>query len=282
MNPAKAKEHFSAYYEGTLDRGLKQAFETRLREDAQLNAEYLAFENTMQQLDGMRTVDVVVPSDLHERISARVDKHVWEQKREEKPSYLKLLRGLALAGVAGAGFFVAITQFRGNSGVSQSGIISAPGSNPAKLDISSTANGVRLSYKDARDQRVLIKDESGAILQEIQLQANKAIEDKPLTNESADAQLLTVEFEGGNPTLLALPGTVRNTEKTGEGSVADFARALAGKFGQAVVVEAPQTGQKVNWNFDTADPVGEAKEAVSPLTLNVELRQSGIIWIQTH
>src|SRR5947209_1700267 len=81
MNLAKARDYFSAYYEGSLERGLKQAFETRLAEDAQLQAEFAAFEKTMKGLEAFGAVEIEPPADLHERITARLDHAIWEQKR---------------------------------------------------------------------------------------------------------------------------------------------------------------------------------------------------------
>ena len=36
MNPAKAREYFTDYHEGTLDRGLREAFDRAMQEDAEL------------------------------------------------------------------------------------------------------------------------------------------------------------------------------------------------------------------------------------------------------
>ncbi len=99
MTLAKAKDYFSAYHEGSLDRGLKQAFETRLREDTQLQAEYRAFERTMKELEAFGCVEVEPPSDLHDKIAARLDKAIWDQKRQ-KNSGVKL----RLVEASGSGF----------------------------------------------------------------------------------------------------------------------------------------------------------------------------------
>lgn len=288
MNPAKAKDHFSAYYEGTLDRGLKQTFETRLREDAQLQAEYLAFENTMQELDGMRAVEVVVPSELHEKIAARLDKHVWDQKRTEKPSYFRWLRGLALAGVAGVGFFIAYTQLNQPTGkAGEMGIINV-NSNPGFSFETTAGNGVTLSYDSGRDQDVTIRDESGQVLQRIRLTSAKGMENKPLSNDTSAARVLTIELDGSSArTLVALPGKAVSAEQAGKGNLRDLARAIAAHYQKPVVIsdvgndDATMT-QSLDWNFATTDPVGSATEAVSPLNLKVELRSTGIIWIFSH
>jgi|GEM_PF-4063019 len=42
MNAPKAREYFSAYRDGSLDKGLKQALERKFQEDGLLRAEYQA------------------------------------------------------------------------------------------------------------------------------------------------------------------------------------------------------------------------------------------------
>ena len=48
MNANKAREFFSAYYEGSMDRAIRQTFERRLNSDSELHAEYKAFEQVTQ------------------------------------------------------------------------------------------------------------------------------------------------------------------------------------------------------------------------------------------
>ena len=50
MNHDKAREFFSAYYEGTLESGLRQQLEARFRADAHLKADYAAFVETIEAL----------------------------------------------------------------------------------------------------------------------------------------------------------------------------------------------------------------------------------------
>src|SRR5438270_5999926 len=110
MNLAKAKDYFSAYYEGSLDRGLRQSFEARLNEDAQLQAEYRAFERTMRDLGAMGQIEIEPPEDLHDKIAARLDYALWEQKRQKAPLmgvpwWKGLAMGLAVAAGVLAAFF---------------------------------------------------------------------------------------------------------------------------------------------------------------------------------
>ena len=50
MNQEKAKEFFSAYYEGTLEAGLQQSLEQQLRADGNLRREFRDFERAMEDV----------------------------------------------------------------------------------------------------------------------------------------------------------------------------------------------------------------------------------------
>src|SRR5688500_10784952 len=99
MNASKAREFFSSYFEGTLDAGLRQAFERRLHTDAEIQAEYRAFERTMGQLSTLKDLEVEVPFDLHERISARVDLHIFEAKRAKGSPWIAMWKPLLIGGL---------------------------------------------------------------------------------------------------------------------------------------------------------------------------------------
>ena len=100
MNANKAREFFSSYFEGNLDDGLRQAFERTLNTDAELQAEYKAFERTLGQLAGLRDVEIEVPFDLHERISARLDRHIYEKRQTRGGGFLAFWKPALAAGVA--------------------------------------------------------------------------------------------------------------------------------------------------------------------------------------
>ena len=84
MNIEKAREFYSAYHEGSLDKGLKQAFERQLETDAQVAAEFRLFKQAMEELSQLESEAIEVPSDLHDRISARLDLHILEQRRKKE------------------------------------------------------------------------------------------------------------------------------------------------------------------------------------------------------
>jgi hypothetical protein len=282
MNLAKAREYFSGYYEGSLDRGLKQAFETCLREDAQLQAEYQAFERTMTELDSLRAVEVEPPADLHEKISARLDRHIWEEKRTAKPSFAGWWRSLAIASVAGAGFLFAIFKLGGPADTAQAGLLGTPVPvSSEQIIVQNDGGGVLVRYPVAKDRTIVIRSQDGIELHRVLLQ-NQDFR-APLTNNLESAQLLSVEVEGGGTMLIALPGTKSESEAAGEGDLRQLAKALAGKYQHTVVLNISNVDRQVSWNFDSDDAVLEARQALQKLTsVQVEEREQGVLWIQEH
>ena len=71
MNQSKARDFYSAYYEGTLDFGLTQAFERALTTEAEVKAEYEQFVRVMEDLKVCKPL-VEPPEDLHLKIRERV------------------------------------------------------------------------------------------------------------------------------------------------------------------------------------------------------------------
>src|SRR5687767_3235474 len=133
MNADKAREFFSSYFEGTLDAGLRQAFELRLETDAETQAEYRAFERSMGQLDTLKDIEIEIPYDLNEKISARVDRHIFEAKRTKGSPWLAFLRPMAIGGLAAAAIIgTVITMNNRSGGVQPAGLTT--GSQPPKIE----------------------------------------------------------------------------------------------------------------------------------------------------
>jgi hypothetical protein len=278
MNNGKARDYFSAFYEGSLDRGLQQAFELRLKEDAQLQAEYRAFERTMKELEGLSAVEIEPPADLHERISARLDRHIYEQKRQATPAFAGWWKSLLVGTAAAAGFFFAVVKL--NTGdapqVNTAGLLPT---GPAKLQITPSGKDVLLSYPSGDTSTIVIRDGQGAEIQRFQIKDHE-MKNKPLKNEGDAAQLVQVEINQDLKTYIALPGKVVSKERSGSGSLGDLAKGLAGFYSVPVVLEVKSLSDNINWDFTQTDPLAAAHDAVRSANLKVEQRKSGAIYIQ--
>ncbi len=278
MNLAKAREYFSAYHEGSLDRGLRQAFEAELETDAQLKAEYRAFERVVTQLDSLKVEAPEPDFDLHDRIMARLDRAQFEEKRVELPPFLNWWRGLLLAGAAAA----VILPFVWKGSPSGPTTSSASFTPVALEGIQLMANdqGVIVMSKDGRAHRVTLRTPSGEKITELSTVDGATT---PIANKlNEGAEFVTVEMDGKNERVgLAIRGTVGKLILEGEGTLKDFAIALANTYGKAVSVWVEEMDKRVTWKLDPANALTSASAAVDNLGLAVDI-SGDMIRIKQH
>lgn len=281
MNLAKARDYFSAYYEGSLDRGLKQTFEAHLNEDSKLQAEYAAFEKTMKGLEAFGAIEIEPPADLHEKISARLDHAIWEQKRVNSRfaglGWLKL--GIMGAAVA-AGLVLALFKLNGHSSANVASVF--PTGSSSEFAFKPGNQGLDLSYPSVDHATVIIKNANGEVTASLPLN-HQGINDKPLENKSDSAQLLSVETEDQSTpvTYVALPGSTRDTNTVGKGTLKSLALALAGHYGKPVIIQAPDDADRsTSWDLSVADELAATRTAVQALNLAVSEKISGVITIE--
>lgn len=279
MNVAKAREHFSAYYEGTLDRGLKESFERAMNSDAQIAAEYRAFRQTYESLADWGTQAIAIPEDLHERISARVDLVAWQEKQKTAAPYMARLKGWILAGLATAALALVVLQFGTPGDASMAGI-GGPGIGSSGLDVRVADGRVLLSYPGLKNEKVTLRDEAGKLLETLDLNQGE-LKDKAIENPSSVAQVLSISVGDQKPMYIALPGTARGGKDLEKGSLLDLARSFAGFYRTPVVLAVNDVNQLVEWRYET-DEVLAVTDAIDLLGLQAELRSSGVLWIQSH
>ncbi len=282
MNASKAREYFSAFYEGSLDRGLRESFERVLRADAQIQAEYRAFSRTMDQLNGMSEVDVEIPSDLHDRIIAKLDLNAWEQKQRQRPSVFSWWKTalVATAVIAVAAFGV----IRAGQGVADPTIEAnpIPSMSPrARLDVKPIGDGVLLNYPKVNQRDVIIRDEHGTEKERIQL-VNQGIEDKRLSNDGLSATIVEIVINDSH-TYIALPPIEPSmTPARGSGDVRQLALDIANQCRVPVIVQGP-LNELAGWTIDSSDAHGSAQEALKDHGYKVELRgdrsEPRMLWI---
>ncbi len=280
MNINKAREFFSAYYENTLDHGLKQTFERELQSDAQIQAEYRAFEKVMGELNVLRDAPVEIPFNLHDKICQRIDLQVYEQKRKAPSFFGGIWRSLALGSVAAVvivGTFLALNS-RGGDTLAAGSITSTA---PAAPRITSEDGTVYLSVGAGQGTVEVREGVGGPIVMQFHLNGRRL--KSPMLNRGAEPQLLAVS-EGGSKAVLmvALPGAKRATQKSGEGSVADLAKAIAGYYGIPVEIQSQDLALEANWKFDGPDPVDSVSATVNNGSLSIEQRSSGVLCVIVH
>jgi len=290
MTLAKAKDYFSAYYEGSLDRGLKQAFETRIKEDAQLQAEYRAFTRAMKELEAFGSIDIEPPADLHDKIAARLDKAIWEQKRQKAPTFsFAWWQGLVAVTVAAACVIGFVTYSDHQRQTSTASLLPVGGSSlPAKFTFAASGpsgHGVALNFP-GEDAKLVVKDSDGKVISSVDLNGQE-VREKPLENTSDTAQLIGIEADTPDgpiaASFVAVPGRLRDPSASGKGAVKDLATAIAGHYQKPVVIQNQADGEKpASWDLTTNDLLGAATASLKGLGLSISEEGSGIILIQPN
>lgn len=282
MNAHKAREYFSAHYEGSLDRGLRESFERVLRADAQIQAEYRAFTRTMDQLSGLTEFSPEPPSDLHDRIMARLDLNAWEQKQRTRQPVFAWWKSalLAAAVIAVAAFGVIRAGQEAPLQPNEASSVSVPMPARARLEVKPIADGVQLNYPRVNEREVIIRDADGNEKERLHL-LNQGIQDKPLTNTGEQAVLVEVVIEDSH-TWIALPGTGTPGPIAGEGDVRQLALDIANQCRIPVIIQGP-AHELTTWTIDSSDAHRSAEEALKAHNLRVELRgdqsERRMLWI---
>lgn len=277
MNPIKARDYFSAYRDGELEPGLREKFERLMNSDAQVQAEYRAFARSLDQLEELRRVEVELPFDLHETISARLDLHLYEKRSTAKPMLSTWWRSLAFGGLATVAIIGAIVGVRGQ-GASQAGVLPDLSASDVELSMA----GDRLELKVPASDSALVEIRlgvDGPVVQRWELEGEtlRAKVDNP--NEVA--QIAAITISDHEPILVALPGAVRLEPAKGEGTVLDYAQAMAGTMGLPVEVAVEDTKARVSWEFADGTLDSAMASASSNSQLTVE-RKSNMLRLLQH
>ena len=281
LNHEKAREYFSAYYEGTLERGLAEAFERAMRTDAQVQAEYRAFEHLMGALGTMKAEAPEPEFDLHEAIARRLDKHIYEETRRAKNPIFGWWKSAALGGLATVALVAAIWQLRANQsagpGVARMIAIAAT----EKVELKSSSNGFDLHFSTSGEKTIVVRAADGSVLEQRELKNGSLV--SPLSNPNAKAALLKIEVTGDSgETYVALPGTRMQSGPTGEGSVKELAQALAGYYRVPVLLSMGGQDVQLRWTFEPGDGLGAAEKALENTKYSVQKNADGVLAIQSN
>lgn len=281
MNSDKAKEYFSAYCEGTLDKGLRQQLESRLQSDPRLRSDLEAFQAMLGSLGALSQEMVAVPADLDEKIQARLDRHIWEKERAKPAPWFGWLRTLALSGLGALAIFGAINGINARSNMSQAGIgptaVQAP-----KNQLSAKWDGksVVLNYQPSGKQTVVVRAADGAELKRVQLDG--AAWESDLQNPNAFAAVFSVQLENeAEDAVFVVPGYARTDVADGEGTLLDFCKGVADFYGHPVLVRVKDRMQSVNWSFVKNPSVLNAvTQSLPNKTFQAEMLEGQVISIR--
>lgn len=279
MNQEKAREFFSAYYEASLEPGLRQAFEAKLDSDFELQADYAAFVATMEELETMSLEEIPVPSFLNDRIAARME----VERAKRKPTFLlwnSWLRNLGFASLATAALVGAFFSFGHRGGGSFNAGLTPSGVDGNQLTFTTRDSAVVLNYHPSAAQNVVISSVvTGQEVSRFTADANAA--PQTFENPEQDTAIFRVQVQGEpNSTLIAVPGTRAASVTTGEGTLTEFVAALASRYHTPVVVQADDVKEHVTWKMEGTNAHQAAEAALAGHSLVVDQRgDSGILTI---
>lgn len=256
MTNEKAREYFSAYSEGTLDAGLAHSFESKLKVDGALRDEYAQFVSMLQELEALRYEEIEVPFGLNERISAAVDKDIYDRKRAAVPAWTMWLRRVGVAGLAAAAIYGAYVSINSvtTKGVSEAGPLpsaTTPVEPEVRKDIveqieyKKLGNGVHMYFRPSEPHSVEIKGGDAGVNN---ITADKDGWFNDLTNDQPASAVFVVQVQGDQlPTIVVVPGTERKPIETANGSLAELAIAVADQFGVPVVLRSIHKDSELAW-----------------------------------
>lgn len=277
MNHEKAREFFSAYYEGSLEAGLRQTLEQRLRTDASLQAEYRAFEHTMEQLGSLKLEEIDVPSYLSDRIATRIEQA--QEKRRSGPWLQVWLPRFAAAALFVVAIFGAVRSLQGGqSGVAPAGVLGSKPQPADQLNVSMKGSTLWLNYSPSANKSVTVTEVKTARAMQYPNGVNV-----PITNGNPMAAQFTVQIEGQTgATLIVVPGTQPDAQRTGSGTIRELASALADHFRTPVRVDVADLDKTLSWSFDSTDIHESATKALDGTGLHADLLGGNVLSISEH
>lgn len=282
MNLDKAREYFSAHYEGSLEPGLRQAFEARLRGDSTLQADYAAFVETMEELRTLPYEEIEIPIFLSDRIATRLEEERF-RKQKATPAWTLWLKGLGFSGLAALALFGAVRSLR-TSGVLEEGGLT-PG-NPQGDQMMFSANGptVSMTYRPNTEHTLVVSaGTNGRELERFTVDASSPVH--PFVNKLAGTALFQLQVLGAaDSSLLAIPGSGPSPAASGSGTIKDFAVAVAGRYHTAVLLRVTDIDKHLSsWKLESKDhPVQSATDALANEHYVVEQREPGVVTISDH
>lgn len=273
MNQDKAREFFSSYFEGTLESGLKQSLEQKLRSDAQLQAEYAAFARTMEELGQLKYEQIEIPSYLSDRIASRMEQA--EQKPKTSLLYLWLPR-LSVGAVAAAAIVGAVINLRsGSATVSTGGAIDIANPDPSFIG---QGSDVKIHFAPTSPRRISVVEVKTGQAHTYELDRSKSIRNV-LHNDNPAVALFQVKIDSGRSTyFVALPGSQVDAKSTGSGSLTDLAVAASGHFHTPVLVAATDTHKTLSWTFEGIDARAAVQKALTD-GQTVDIRPQNLLTI---
>jgi hypothetical protein len=284
MNAEKAREYFSAYYEDALEAGMRQTFEQRLRGDKSLQAEYRAFQYSMEELEALKFEEIPLPLYLNDRIQAKLEESNAPQKN--KRGVLFYLPRFVMASAAAVAIaFAAKAILRPvQSTTVQSSIIGgadspSPAWPPETLFIGTQGSITQLHYSSATDHVLRIRDENGNELKQYSLPGGEVLK-TDLQNQNPAASIFQIQVSDDGPDeYVAVPGRSNSVSGDQRGTVMDFIKALAERYREPIIFDGINGSEPLAWSLSEPDPKAASDKAFQGSDLTDSVTSTGVLSI---
>lgn len=286
MTHEKARDFFSAYHEGTLEAGLRLSLDQKFSSDAELRSEYDRFTAALDQLSLLRDVPIDIPFDLNDRIGARLDKQLWEQKQSAPKAWFVRFRLAAFSGVAALLLIGAAFSIKNHNadGPMTGGIVDVPQSGGAgeQLSVAVKQSGLTVEFAPQAKKTVVFRMEPDTKPFAQATTDRSAPLRRALTNPNPETDLVSVEVLDApkvGHAIIAVPGTRSEKAKAGSGTLEEFAKVLAARYRVPVWLnDVKDPLVQVSWDLEATD-ARHCAEAALKGQYSVDTREGGLVTI---
>lgn len=282
MRLDKARELYSDYLEGTLDKALKASFESELKRDPSIKADFESFKTFYSELPELLDVKAPVMLGLEDQIKQKLDLSAWESKRKNSGRWFSQFRlglagALSLAVIAVA--YISFNKF--TNGPSMSGILPSGGA-PQLFTMKDGKYIFSLPSDPSSQVTFTMSDLQGEGSSSITSSRGSSLSQTPIENNGKLARAVEIDISGTDQKyILAMPGSTPHPQMHGNGTVAEMALAIANTFHTPVVVIDIDSTAQISWNFSGTDARQNAMAAVQSMGWSVD-RQNQFIRIEKH
>lgn len=252
MNSNKVRELFSAHVEGELSGERRTQVDAKLASDAELRREFMCFKEAIESLEASRNKAIDIPDDLHERISRAVDRHIYDTKqRQFQVPWWRRLTLVATAAAAIGGAIIAFKSGGETFGADPTGL---SGGGMGQFDLVQRNGEWVATYRsNGKENFAILDSATGKPLYQAELDSRQV--ESPLANQHETPGLVTIRMGATKVIYVAIPGSSRQSVRTGKGTLLDLAKAVAGFYGTPVEVRTGKTQDEIEWDFKNSDPV---------------------------
>jgi len=222
----------------------------------------------MNELGELKLEEIEVPVFLSDRIATRLEE-VQAKKRTATPVWANWFRGLAFSGLAAAAIIGAVVSMRSNGEVAVGPMVSASAD---QITFKLKGSDVQLRFTPTAKKTLDIQVNGKTEHRDVDTRGMIST----LENKNAEAALFTIQVEGEKSNaVVAVPGTRAGVDKTGQGKLSDFVKALSGFYKTPVVVNVANLDVPVSWSFDSTDASDAANKALVGQGISVDLKSDG-------